>query len=256
MILLNGMKKILNQYSDCDVFSLTGEVSGLNVTEEEFVGAINKMEQTNKEVKRKQYNENQIANCPDYEVLYEEIKKECFEFDCEQNKEKYLNKHFDAEMIQTYKAVGFSDEKIEEIKKDFFHCSFITDEVGKTTKYGKENPGFFWHLYHDIALNIDRSKTQEKYCTKDGKNPVEVLPNVLKNNLLYYEMSFSNAVTTSSILKINYYFKLNDETKKYLCKFKNDFALKELQDLTLYKNDEIKFYSCTHERYNSINIKD
>ena len=30
---------------------------------------------------------------------------------------------------------------------------------------------------------------------------------------------------------INYYFKLNDDTKKYLLQFRNDFYLSELEDL-------------------------
>jgi len=51
---------------------------------------------------------------------------------------------------------------------------------------------------------------------------------------------------------INYYFKLNDETKKYLLKFDNDFCLEPLEDLAIYKDNELKFYSCTHERFNSL----
>ena len=38
--------------------------------------------------------------------------------------------------------------------------------------------------------------------------------------------------------------------KKYLLKFRTDFDLQELQDLTLYKNNEVQFYSCTHEKLN------
>ena len=51
---------------------------------------------------------------------------------------------------------------------------------------------------------------------------------------------------------INYYFKLNDETKNHLLKYDSDYDLDELQDLTLYQNNKIKFYSCTHEEYNSL----
>ena len=51
---------------------------------------------------------------------------------------------------------------------------------------------------------------------------------------------------------INYYFVLNDATKKYLLKFKDDFNMDELEDLTLYKDDQVLFYSCTHEKFNSL----
>lgn len=54
---------------------------------------------------------------------------------------------------------------------------------------------------------------------------------------------------------INYYFNLNSETKKYLLKFQDDFCLEPLEDLTLYKEDEIKFYSCTHEGFNTISVE-
>ena len=56
---------------------------------------------------------------------------------------------------------------------------------------------------------------------------------------------------------LNYYFDLNDETKKFLLKFKNDFKIKgNLYDLAFYKNNELIFSSCTHEQYNSLSLVD
>jgi len=137
------------------------------------------------------------------------------------------------------------------MKKDYFRCGFITDNVGKTTKYGKNHYNFFWNFYAEIALNIDTEKDKNSVCVKGGKSPIEQVPNELKEHLLYYEVSNFNAVTISGPM-INYYFKLNDESKKYLLKFRNDFMLIGLEDLTLYKDDEVKFSSCSHERFNSI----
>ncbi|MBQ2872425.1 MAG: hypothetical protein IJE89_00280 [Bacilli bacterium] len=247
------MKKIIDKYSDCDMFSLTGGTLGLSITEEEFLNALNKMEEQTKEEKRKEYenNKDKFINYPKFDELYEEIKKECYEFDCEKNKEIYLNKHFNKQEVKQLKKIGMTDEEINKIKENFFQCSFITSEVGYTTKYGKESKGFFWHLYHDISMNIDCSKKKNKYCIKNGKNILEQIPKELKEHALYYEISFSNAVTLSNELMINYYFKLNEETKKYLLKFRNDFCLEELEDLTLYKDNKIKFSSCTHEGFNS-----
>ena len=144
--------------------------------------------------------------------------------------------------------MGITDKKI----KKNFRCSFIADHVGKTTKYGNEHKGFFWNFYHDVATNIDREKDKEEYCINDGKSPLEQIPSELKKHLLHYEVSFFNAVTVSSGLMINYYFKLNEETKKYLLQFRNDFYINGLEDLTFYKDNEIQFYSCTHEGFNSI----
>jgi len=248
------MKKILEKYSNCDVFSLTGRAFGYNVSEEEFLKALNKMESSSKEEKRKQYEDNKgkLVNYPDFDELYEEIKKECYKFDNEENKARYLRKHFDKKIIADFKKMGMSSDKIEEIKDEFFRCSFIADEVGVTTKYGSVCREFFWRVYHDIASIIDCSKKQNKYCINNGKDLLEIIPKELKEHFLYYEVSFFNPVTISDSLMVNYYFKLNDEAKKYLLQFRNDFCLNELEDLVFYKAGEVKFYSCTHEGFNSL----
>jgi len=248
------MKKILDKYSDCDVFSLIGRVFECNITEEEFLSSLVKVEEKNKEEKRKIYenSKDKFVDYPEFDKLYEEIKKECYDFDCEENRKFYLNKHFGNEKIEQYKKIGITEERINEIKKDFFQCSFIADNVGKTTKYGYDNRGFFWGLYHDIAMMIDREKKKDVYCIFNGKSPLEQIPEELKEHFLYYEVSYFNSVTTSGGLMINYYFELNNETKKYLLQFRNDFYIRDLEDLAFYKNNEVKFYSCTHEGFNSI----
>ena len=246
------MKKILNEFSECDVFSLTGKafkydisisdeelekdmgklslkdrkkyleqyIVNYRVTEEEIIDALNKVEDYCKEEKRKIYenSKDKFVNYPKFDDLYEEIKKECYEFNS--------------------KGEG----------------RFIADCVGSKTKYGNEHRGFFYSLYHDISMNIERQKDKDKYCNKDGMDPLEQIPDEIKDEFLYYEISYFNSVTVSSVPMINYYFKLNDKTKDYLLKFRNDFCLDELEDLTFYKDGEIKFFSCTHELFNSINF--
>lgn len=86
--------------------------------------------------------------------------------------------------------------------------------------------------------------------------PIDFIKNkVLRDNLIKYEISFQNHCTTSGCLMINYYFKLNGETKELLRNYKNDFEIdiNSLEDLALYKDDELKFSSCTHEGFNSLN---
>lgn len=252
------MNKILNKFDDCNKFSLTGKVSRYNITisQEEFSKALEKIEERKKEEKRKLYEDNKekFVNYPEFDKLYEEIEKECKDFDCEENRQFYINKYYSDEKLEQYKKIEITEEEINEMKNDFFRCSLIADNVGKTTKYGKEYRGFFWNFYHDVAMMIDRQNDKKRYCINDGKSPLEQIPTELKEHFLYYEVSYYNSVTTSGGLMINYYFQLNDETKKYLLQFRNDFYMRELEDLTLYKDDETKFFSCTHEGFNSIEI--
>ena len=84
----------------------------------------------------------------EFDKLYEEIKQECFDFDCEENRQFYINKYFSNEDIEHYKKMGMTDEEINKKLESFFKCNFIVDLVGDKTKYGKENKDFFWHLYH------------------------------------------------------------------------------------------------------------
>jgi len=279
-----SMDKILNKFSDCNVFSLTGGVSRFNlneqqkkelknifpvrlkkeylkqyiekftITEEEFSKALEKIEDYIKEKIRKIYEDNKekFANYPEFDKLYDEIKKECKNFDCEENRQFYINKHYGDDKIERYKKIGLSEAEINEMKNNFFQCSFITSNVGKSTKYGYEHRNFFWLFYHDVAMMIDRENDKKNYCIGSGKSPIEQIPDELKEHFLYYEISYYNSVTISGGLMINYYFKLNEETKKYLLKFKNIYELRGLDDLTLYKDNEIKFYSCTHEKFNSM----
>lgn len=210
------MQKILNKFGDCNIFSLTGRASKYNITEKEFLEALNKVKEKEKQRIYNYYKDN-FEKASDFDKLYEEIEKECYAF-------------------------------INEKKASY--DAFITDEVGETTKYGM----FFYEFYSGIEWNIEREKEQKEYCINNGKNPLEQIPSELKKYFKYYEVSFSNQVTVSGGLMINYYFELNDETKKYLLKYRNDFSLTGLEDLALYKDNEVKFYSCTHERFNSIEL--
>jgi len=282
------MERILNKFNDCNKFSLTGptfkynltisekecerkienlspeEVRNFldqfnehyNITEEEFVNALVKLEEYNKENVRKLYenNKEKFVNYPNFDELYDEIKQECYEFYSEENKQAYINKYYDDKKINQCKEYGMTEEEINEMKEDSFKCSYIADHVGKTTKYGNEHCLFFYQLYRNIGTLIECKKDKKSYAINSGISPLEQIPEELKKYFLYYEVAYFNSVTISSGLMINYYFELNYETKKYLLQFQNDFQLEGLEDLTLYKDNEIRFYSCTHERYNSIDI--
>ena len=278
------MKKLLDKYSDCDTFSLTGSTVDYDcsdeeidriinetkkaerekllekhyikykITEDDYYNALNQLENKQRKKWKDHYDKNlkQLKKYPSFDELYNEIEKECVYFCNKKNKKKITNMYFNKEAIESLKKEGYSDSEIERIKDDFFQCSFIADDVGEKTKYGKEDTSFFWNFYSDIGFIIDRKNELEKSICINGKSPISNLPKELKENIVKYEIQFFNSVTVSSRLMINYYFKFNDESKKYLLKYESDFDLDNLEDLTFYKDNEVVFYSCTHENYNSI----
>lgn len=245
-----SMKEIVEKYNDCDMFSLTCDAREYNVSKEDFLKALENIETKDIQELKEIYDKYQLNDkgYSSFEELYSNIKDECIKYNSEENKEKYIKNRFTKEVIDDYKRLGFSDTQIKDIMDNFFCCGFIESEVGKTTKYGDEVSVF----YRRISYNIDRLKEENMYLNNKNNDYIKILPQELKNNLLRYEISFYNEVTTSNRLMINYYFSLNDETKKYLLKYESDYDLEELQDLTIYKNNQVKFYSCTHELFNSL----
>ena len=280
------IKKILDKYSDCDTFSLTGQICDYDcsdeeldmimnstkgeerekilekhyirfkVTEDDYLNALNQLEKKQKNKLENYYDKNikKLKKYPNFEELYNEIEKECYDYCNKKNKKKITDMFFHKEAINSYKIEGYSDSEIKKIKDDFFKCSFIADDVGKKTKYGKEDTTFFWNFYSDVGFIIDRKREFNKSICNDGKNPIFRLPNELKDNLIKYEIQFFNSVTVCNRLMINYYFKLNNESKKYLLRYKSDFDLDDLEDLSMFKNNKLLFYSCTHEHYNSFEL--
>ena len=244
------MKEILEKYNYCDTFCLTGMVDGYKVSEKEFYDALAYKKKRNRRYLEREYNkyELQQKGYPEFDKLYSEIEQECREFFNEENRQKYIN-----EAYEDYKKWGFSDEQIKNMDiYNHFKCSFIVDLVAQTTKYGNEYKNYFWHFYHELGQHLDIENDKIKYCLNNAKNPIEQVPQELKEYLIRYETSFYNEVTASSGLMINYYFYLNDKTKEYLLKFKSDFDLERLEDLAIYKGDDVEFYSCTHEKFNSL----
>ena len=244
------MKEILEKYNDCDTFCLTGTVDGYKVSEKEFSDALAYKKKRNRQYLEEKYNEYELQQkgYPEFDKLYSEIEQECREFYNEENRQKYVK-----EAYEDYKEWGFSDEQIKDMDiSNDFQCSFISSLVGKTTKYGNEHAYCFRRFYHDIGQKLDIENDKIRYCFNNAKNPIEQVPKELKEYLIRYEISFFNNVTESGGLMINYYFYLNDKTKEYLLKFKSDFDLDGLEDLAIYKGNDVEFYSCTHEKFNSL----
>lgn len=228
------MIELLEKFDECDTFSLTGSIENVIITSESKNFALDEIKKINRTYLLEYYNKlkDQYSFIP-FDDLYNEIEKECIDFEITQ-KDIYMKKY------------GFFDNS--------FICDCVMSEKnGKRTKY-TEPEGFFWHFYHLMGQNLDRKLYVEKLNNNKLNAIDKIKDNLLKKNLIKYEILFHNHCTESGSLMINYYFKLNEETKKWLLQFKNDFAIEgELDDLAFYKNDEIKFSSCTHEKFNSLN---
>lgn len=219
------MKKILEEYKDCDSFSLSYKENNIIISSEEKENALNNIIELGKKELIKKYNKiHKKYNLIEFEQLYKEIEEECIIL---------YNKHKD-----------------EYTKEDFYEYSFAADFVGEETKYN-EPFDFFWELYHEVGLNLDRKNLLDN--NYDSKNNIDALSilesDTLKENLIKYEVSFYNHTTISSNIIINYYFKLNDETKELLSTFRseNEIDINYLEDLALYKKNKLVFSSCTNE---------
>lgn len=231
---LDSMEAILKVFRNCNVFSLSTDFGNERLSKEEANKALMILKENHKAELLEQYNEENTNNkLPPFFQLYHNIENECKEF-----KEKYMNDYLD--------------------KTGFFECSFIVDHVGEDTIYN-EPIGLFWLFYDMIGRDLDAKIKLEALLTSNYSTmPTDILNEelylLLKPWLIKYEISFITHCTEGGLAK-TLYFELNDETRKWLLQFTTDFDIKgDLQDLALYKDDELVFSSCTHEREHDIMI--
>lgn len=162
---------------------------------------------------------------------------------------KVTDKSFDELITDIKKEIESAIAKGKKLGRPVFMCDMVYK--GKT-KYS-EPQEFFWHTYHDIQFmyeckeNIERAKAERELVEK---SIVEDLY-LLKPHLISARLSYSWHCTTTSQLSIVCKFKLNDDTEKYLSRFKTDYDLRGLEDLALYRGDKLLFSSCTHEGFHT-----
>lgn len=224
------MKKILEKYSACEMFSLSTGYNNEGITAEDAQKALKILHESNRKYLKKMYEKNREQyQLLEFDVLYQEVKEGCLQL----------------------KSKMEASEK--EDKEDAFSYETICDYVGMSTKYSRPNE-LFWHFYDMIGRELLEEqflKEKMEQCCK--KNPYYILEEKvylpLKPWAVGYEYSFITHCTEGG-LSNTIYFKLNKETKAWLMQFKNDFEIKgELDDLAFYKGGEIVFSSCTHERF-------
>lgn len=222
-----NMKRILEIFSDCDSFSLTysNNINKISKTEKE---RLLKSRVDDEKYRLKRYydkiQENE-ENLLDFDFLFNEILTECKEFNKNSLKKPYKN-----------------------------GSPFIADHVGKDTKYS-EPFNLIWMMYHNIQhalMSIDNLKNID--IENEDYFNIDCIENtILQNNLIKYEFTHQTHCT-SGPLQLVYYFKLNNETKKWLLQFEDDYDIIKsgYEDLAIYKENNLKFSSCTHEGFNSL----
>ena len=189
-----NMADLLKKYEYCNVFSLTQSAYGKYIPLDMGIKANEALRIENKQNLKAYYSryKEKVEDIPyPFETLYKEILEECEKFESIVDKEKY--------------PYGFQ-------------ISFICDEVGKTTKYN-EPRDFIWHMYATIGMELDQRREILEYTNVKGEKIFEVLEKdenaVLLPNLNRYEIAHFNHCTNGGGLKINFYFHLNDENRKF-----------------------------------------
>lgn len=106
----------------------------------------------------------------------------------------------------------------------------------------KNSKGFYDQCskYLNELLNGKPTKPLEFIFEENWFNDLKVF---LKNS----KLSISRSSGLGLPLSIIYRFELNDSTKEWLCKYKYNYDLDKLDDLSLFKNGVLQYISITHE---------
>jgi len=225
-----SMEDLLKKYSDADRFILCiNNIEEYYISEEEKNRAIEELVEIDNKGIEKLYKDNMKDKTVPLDKILTDINEECVEFEA-LHKNEYIN-------------------EIKEFGDDFFQVSFIGDHVGEYTRYS--NPiDFFWQVYETIGMQYDaRKMLTKKY---NGKKPLFLVikDDVLKKNIVTSHITF-NTHTTKGPLAVEFIFRLNKDTKKYLLQFENDYDIGRsgFEDLAFVKNNKVIFSSCTHEGF-------
>lgn len=213
------MEYLLNKYADCNIFALCAYYCDNHISKEDARSALDSLIADNKNYLFLCYEKFKSKyKLPPFETLYQDVKQECLKSG----------------------ANAFICDKVYEKKTKYHHPRDL-----------------FWHFYNTIGHEIDSTEYLKQLI--QIKNDFSVLAileqnkySLLKNFLISTEITFCTHCTKGS-LQIVYKFALNDITKKWLLSFKTDYdfysAGYELQDLAFYKDNKLRFSSCSHERH-------
>ena len=223
------MGELLEKYSDCDEFSLTGYTSEKITSEKANEIAERERKIAEEECKRLYDKENE-GGLPPFETLLKDVREECAEFTVKKRKR-------------------FPEKKYGKYIASFI-CDFVMDE--KTKYYGQD---FLWHFYSVLGRECDNiAYINDRVLSGSADDDVfaESDCEFLRDKVLRVETGFENHCTQTSELMKTYYFPLNEKTKEWLLTKKDDYDFEfDFADLAFYKNGKLRFSSCTHERFHN-----
>lgn len=229
-----SMNEILDIFSNCDKFSLTSTIPITEIPKKDKIKLLNNHLNDVKQRLQDIYNKasQTETSLPEFNVLFDDIVDECTKF--------YGN-------IRGKDIIKLCNNG---------NSPFICDHIGKDTKYS-EPLKLIWPFYHNIqqVLMSDDNLINLSECNELNTEKIfsDSKDKILKENLLSYEFTYLTHCTDGP-LQLVLYFPLNENTKKWLLQFENDYDLgnSNFEDLAIYNKGEIKFSSCTHELFNSL----
>lgn len=206
------MKEILEKFSECNLFSLSHHYENYNIQKKEVTKITEDLKRFNREECYRQLSYNKDIKPSSYDKLINDVEKELSKSKKRTTQEE--RKYFDNGLWHIYHSFYMQKEQIQ------------------------------------ILEQLQNSKVEYKSIVEYDEKYKELIPFVKKKELAFYTHC------TVGPLFETFYFELNDITKEWLLKYKSVFDFNadeptDLQDLALYKDEELKFSSCTHERYRS-----
>ena len=103
------------------------------------------------------------------------------------------------------------------------------------------------------ALSKTRNGLSKKLSELFSKNKLgDEFYEELEEHILDYKITFTNKVTSSNSLILTFYFAVNKKTLGWLAKHKDIYDFEGFEDLCFYKNFGCEFFSCTHEKFSSL----
>lgn len=116
------------------------------------------------------------------------------------------------------------------------------------------SPQELWQTYHDIDFAIAAKREAQKMVKVKKARALEYpLDNpeneVLKRNLIEIKVGFVWHCNVSTRMAKTFFISLNDETKNWLSAFKDDYSIRQFEDLAFYNGEKLLYSSCTHESF-------
>ena len=248
-----SMQELLNKFPECDTFSLAGSVNK-RLTNGDLKKILKDTENGAKDFCLKYCFV--ASNGVDFEYTYNVIRKQFYQSYGVMGTKELVKSVVFKLIIDKFNTMDHNSSKCKEIinyinnnnfKNDSKDIAYICETLDVCKDYSQlEN--YILAVIQQLYLEYDCKQNAENNETQKIK-----LDTVLKNNLIKEEISYDDGAAIYSFLSTVYYFKLNDETKKWLLQFKSDFDFDgPFDDLVFYKNGEVVFSSVTHEKINTL----